>query len=135
MTATDQAIQIARAAAEAAVKLNAREVVALDVSELNPFADVFLILTGSSQRNAVAIADAVQDALVELGVKQRGREGREVGEWVLQNFGDVVVHTFQQEAREFYALERIWNAAPVLDLGISEREPEPVRAGAEDLLP
>lgn len=135
MTATDQAIEIARAAAEAASKLNAHDIVALDVSELNPFTDVFLILTGSSQRNVAAIADAVQDTLVEQGVKQRGREGRDVGEWVLQNFGDVVVHTFQQEAREFYALERIWNTAPVLDLGITEAEPEPVRAGAEDLLP
>ncbi|MCD7100788.1 ribosome silencing factor [Pseudoclavibacter sp. 13-3] len=120
MTATAEAKRLAQIAAQAALDLNGHDIVALDVSGTNPFADIFVIVTGSSDRNVVAIADAVQDAMVENGVKMRGREGRELGEWVLQNFGDVVVHTFQAESRDFYALERIWNTAPVVELELHD---------------
>lgn len=120
MTASAEAKRLAQIAAQAALDLNGHDIVALDVSGTNSFADIFVVVTGSSDRNVVAIADAVQDAMVENGVKMRGREGRELGEWVLQNFGDVVVHTFQEESRDFYALERIWNTAPVVELDLHD---------------
>lgn len=120
MTASEAALHVARVAARAAQDRGGSDIIGIDVSGRDPYADVFLIATGSSDRNVKAIADAVQDALVEAGVHMRNREGRELAHWVLQSFGDVVVHTFQAEARDYYALERLWDDCPTVDLGLDD---------------
>ena len=66
--------------------------------------------------NVLAIAGAVEDALIEAGAKPLRREGRSEGRWVLLDFGDIVVHVFHEEERLFYSLERLWKDAPVIDL-------------------
>lgn len=103
-------------AVRAADATGATAPVAIDVGELFPLADAFLILTGSVERNVQAISDAIEDGLNESGVRTIRREGREGGRWVLLDFGDLIVHVFHQEEREFYQLERLWKDCPIIDV-------------------
>jgi ribosome-associated protein len=114
MTASDQALDSLAIAARAADSKGGEDLVALDVSEPLPFADLFLIVTGNSERNVVAIADEVEDALSESGVKLLRREGHDAGRWVLLDFSDLVVHVFHREERLYYGLERLWLDCPVV---------------------
>ena len=105
-----------RIAANAADSKGATNMVALRVGELFPLADIFLIATGSVERNVQAISDAVEDDMNAAGLRTIRREGREGGRWVLLDFGDLIVHVFHQDEREFYGLERLWKDCPVVDL-------------------
>lgn len=113
---TDATLEGLRVAVRAADEKGATAPVALSVSELFPLADAFLIVTGSVERNVQAIADAVEDGLNDAGVRTIRREGREGGRWVLLDFGDLIVHVFHQEEREFYGLERLWKDCPTVDV-------------------
>ena len=76
-----------------------------------------MICHGSSSRQALAIADAVEERLLQEGRrKPKHVEGRRVGEWILMDFIDVVVHVFVEDRREFYGLERLWGDAPRVEL-------------------
>jgi ribosome-associated protein len=114
MTASAQARELLQLAAVAADSKAGEDLVALDVSGPLPLTDIFLLASGNSERNVVAIADAVEDALNEAGTKTLRREGKEQGHWVLLDFGDLVVHVFHQEDRQYYALERLWRDCPVV---------------------
>jgi ribosome-associated protein len=103
-------------ALEAADAKGAEDPLALDVREVASFADTFLILTGRSDRQVRAIADGVEEALVLRGEKPLGSEGQQVGRWVLLDFGDLIVHVFQREVRDDYALDRLWADAAVIAL-------------------
>ncbi|KAM9864996.1 Ribosomal silencing factor RsfS [Leucobacter aridicollis] len=106
-------LQIAVRAADAK---GATAPVALEVGELFGFADAFLIVSGSVERNVQAISDEIERDLNEAGVRTIRREGREGGRWVLLDFGDIMVHVFHQEERDFYQLERLWHDCPVIDV-------------------
>lgn len=112
MTASALAIERLAVAARAADAKGGTDLVALDVSVPLPFADVFFIVTGNSERNVTAIADAVEEALAGVDVHAGRREGRDAGRWVLLDFGDVVVHVFHEEERLYYGLERLWRDCP-----------------------
>lgn len=114
MTASDQALETLALAARAADSKGGDDLVALDVSRQIPFADVFLLVTGNSERNVIAIADEIEDVLGRAGTPTRRREGHQVGRWILLDFGDVVVHVFHQEERLYYGLERLWADCPAL---------------------
>ena len=116
MTATDRAVELAIAAARAASDLKADEIIALDVSEQLVLTDVFLIASGTNERQVAAIVDAVEEALHKLGAKPIRREGKSEGRWVLLDFGDIVVHVQHAEDRVYYALERLWKDCPVIPL-------------------
>ncbi|QNN63852.1 ribosome silencing factor [Leucobacter denitrificans] len=90
--------------------------IALNVSELFGLADVFLIVSGSVERNVQAISDEIEDQLNAAGLRTIRREGRESGRWILLDFGDIIVHVFHQEEREFYQLERLWHDCPALEI-------------------
>jgi len=109
----------AKIAAEAALDRKASDPLAIDVHELVSFADVFVILTGRSDRQVRAIADAVAKALSLRGEKPLGVEGLAEGRWVLIDLSDVIVHVFQEDVRSHYDLERLWSDAPKLDLGLA----------------
>jgi len=85
---------------------------ALDVSERTSIADVFIICSVGSQRQAQAVADAVDRVLVARGARPLAVEGYPQGSWILMDFGDFVIHIFLEERREYYALERLWGDAP-----------------------
>lgn len=104
---------MARVAADAIFAKNGTDIVLLDVEEAFFLSDVFVIATGSSRINVQALADHVEEKIGEVfGVKPLRVEGRTEGEWVLVDYGDIIVHLFQDEAREFYSLERLWGDAP-----------------------
>ena len=84
----------------------------LDVGELLRIADVFVLATGSSKRQTLALAQEVEDQLKLYDRKPLRVEGKDTGEWVLIDYGDLVVHLFQQQTRDFYSLERLWGDAP-----------------------
>ena len=122
MVATDRAREITLIAARAASDLKASELIALDVSEQLVLTDVFLLASGSNERQVGAIVDAVEEALHKAGVKAQRREGKAAGRWVLLDFGDLVVHVQHDEDRAYYALERLWKDCPELDLPADAKE-------------
>ncbi len=116
MTATARALDITQSAARAASAIKAEDIVALDVSGQTPIADVFLIATASNERQVTAIAEGIEQALLETGVKAIRREGVREGRWALMDFNDLIVHVMHQEDRAYYSLERLWKDCPVVDL-------------------
>jgi ribosome-associated protein len=125
VTATDRAVELAGVAARAASSLKADEIIALDVSEQLVLTDVFLIASGTNERQVAAIVDAVEEAMFTAGAKPIRREGKSEGRWVLLDFGDIVVHVQHAEDRVFYALERLWKDCPVVPLPADVTEPAP----------
>lgn len=113
---SDTTLESLRIAIRAADAKGATGPVALNVSELFPLADAFLIVGGSVERNVQAISDGIEDELNRAGVRTIRREGRESGRWVLLDFGDLIVHVFHQEERDFYGLERLWKDCPTIDV-------------------
>lgn len=120
MQSPETAEEMLRIAAEAAVSKGGEDLVALNVSEPLPLVDIFLLVTGNSERNVAAIADEIEDRLVEAGHKRVRREGRAEARWVLLDFGDLIVHVFHQEERVYYGLERLWKDCPVIPLELAE---------------
>jgi len=90
-------------------------VVLLDVSGLLVITDVFVIATGASRRHVKALAEDVEEELKDSDRRPLRREGLADGTWVLLDYGDIVVHVFDEETRAFYDLERLWGDAPRLD--------------------
>ena len=122
MTATAHALELLKVAVAAADSKAGEDIVAIDVSEPLPLTDVFLIVTGRSERNVVAIAGEIEDKLIESGAKPLRREGRAEGRWILLDFGDLVVHVFHEEERVYYGLERLWKDCPVVPVELPTRE-------------
>ncbi|GEK28347.1 ribosomal silencing factor RsfS [Furfurilactobacillus siliginis] len=109
-----------KAMLETAVKAGdskrAEDIVALDVEQVSLVADYFVIMNGGSKRQVQAIAQAVLDEEAEAGVDVRRIEGKTEGTWVLLDFGDILVHIFQEEQRHYYNLEKLWSDAPLVDI-------------------
>jgi len=108
--------EVAHLASTAAQDKKAQNVLILDIRGLSVIADYFVICHGNSETQVQAIAAAVRDKLEENGVFVRGMEGYDEARWVLVDAGDVVVHVFHREERDFYNLERLWGDAPVVPL-------------------
>ncbi|WP_462417768.1 ribosome silencing factor [Kytococcus sp. Marseille-QA3725] len=132
MTATPEAIELARTAARAADEKFADDIVALDVSEHLALTDVFLIASAATERQVHAVVDAVTDACLAAGVKARRREGERENRWVLVDFGDIVLHAQHEEDREFYDLQRLWKDCPQVDLQLPEHPEGRSERAAQD---
>lgn len=104
-----QAEQVKDMAVEALDDLKAKEIEALDVRELTDVMDYLVICTGTSNRHVKSLADNVEVTIKEQGLMPIGVEGRDSSDWVLVDFGDVVVHVMTAETRQFYDLERLWS--------------------------
>jgi ribosome-associated protein len=124
VTASDRAIELARAAAAAASDKLAADVVALDVSDHLVITDVFVVASAPNDRQVRAIVDAIEERLHTLGAKPVRREGEREGRWVLIDFGEVVIHVQHTDERQYYSLERLWRDCPPIDL------PDTVRQGS-----
>ncbi len=122
MTASAHALELLQVAAAAADSKAGEDLIAIDVSEPLPLADIFLIVTGRNERNVVAIAGEIEDKLIEAGHKPLRREGRAEGRWILVDFGDLVVHVFHEEERAYYGLERLWKDCPVVPIELPVRD-------------
>ncbi|GFN34503.1 ribosome silencing factor [Tepidimicrobium xylanilyticum] len=80
----------------------------LDISKLTPITDYFVLVSGNSTTQVESIADEVEDKMYEAGYEPLGKEGKASSRWILIDYGDVIVHVFHREDREFYALEKLW---------------------------
>lgn len=92
----------------------ASDIVLLGVGALTSLADYFVICSGGSERQLGAIADGIEDALRQDGIRPIGREGDAVTHWVLMDYGAVIVHVFATPEREYYQLEKLWADAQTL---------------------
>jgi ribosome-associated protein len=101
-----------REAVAAAEDRKAIDLKVLQLEKVSDFTDYFIIASGSSERQVQAIADAIEQRLRAVRVRPLHVEGLTRGQWVLLDYGDLVVHVFQEEQRRFYALERLWGDAP-----------------------
>lgn len=94
----------------------AQEVVALDVANLTPVAEYFVITHGKNEKQVQAIVDAVEEAVEKEGFEVRSIEGKDGGKWILMDLNDVIVHVFYYADREFYNLEKLWSDAPIVNI-------------------
>lgn len=90
-------------------------IVSLDLRELSPVADFFVIAHGNSDTHVQTIAQAVRDMAAEKGMPFRGMEGLDAARWVLIDLGDVVCHIFHRDEREYYNLENLWSDAKAVE--------------------
>lgn len=98
-----------RLAADAIVSKKGQNIVLLDVAQLFVLSDVFVIATGTSRTHVQSLAEYVEERFREdREMRPIRSEGHNEGEWVLLDFGDIIVHVFQESSREFYGLERLW---------------------------
>ena len=103
-------------ALRAASDKKALELVVLDLREVANFTDYFLITSGTNARQVQAIADEVVEQLKRQGTRAARIEGYNTAEWILVDYGDFVVHVFEDKARRFYDLERLWRDAALVKL-------------------
>ncbi len=98
----------ARVAYEALADKKGENIKIIDISEISPIADYFIIADGANQNQLQAMCDSVEEALYKAGCALRQTEGNRNSTWILMDYGDVIVHVFSKEDRLFYDLERIW---------------------------
>ncbi|MEC6747634.1 ribosome silencing factor [Marinilactibacillus sp. XAAS-LB27] len=113
---TKTAEQILEFVVKAADDKLSEEIVALDMRGVSLLADYFVVTHGNNERQIYAITEAIKDAAEENQVEVRNIEGKDGGNWILIDLGEVIVHLFNQEEREFYQLERLWTDAPFVDV-------------------
>ncbi len=104
------------AALNAAGEKKAIEPVVLDLREIASFTDYFLIVSGANERQVQAISDEINETLKKSGHAAARVEGYKTAEWILLDYGDFVVHVFEQKARKFYDLERLWRESKRVEL-------------------
>lgn len=113
------------AAARVAAENRGRDIVVLDMRELTPVFDYFVLATGTSRRQLHAISEEIDHKLEdELGDRRLGVEGFQDSRWILLDYGDVVVHLFDNEARAYYALEDLWCDARRVPVDLPPAGPE-----------
>jgi len=107
-----ETLELAQNAADAAGGKKAVDVRILDLRGLTSIADFFVICSGTSTTHVDAIADGIELVLKKDGQHPSHIEGKTESTWILMDYGDVVVHIFEEQTRAFYALERLWSDAP-----------------------
>ncbi len=114
--ADKSSLEVAQMLSQAALEKKAEDLLILDVRGISSFADYFVIMSGRSTRHVQGLADAVGQYMSKKRMSQKKIEGFSEGHWVLLDYGDVVVHIFYHESREFYDLEGLWHDAPRVDV-------------------
>ncbi|MFO0947767.1 MAG: ribosome silencing factor [Planctomycetota bacterium] len=89
-----------------------RDVIVLDMRELVKYVDYLVLISASSRRQGAAISDQIEAELTKVGETKEGIEGYELGNWIVLDYGDVIVHIFNDEKRDYYQLEHLWGDAP-----------------------
>jgi ribosome-associated protein len=110
-----KSLQAACLCAKAAEDSRGKETLVLDLTEITPIVDYFVITTGASGRQMSAVAEEVDRVMRSTGSRPLGVEGEKDSSWILHDFGDIVLHVFSPEARKLYDLEHLWADAPRVD--------------------
>lgn len=114
------ALERARAIAKVLDSKKGEDIRIIHIGDLTTIGDYFVVVTGNSTTQVRALSDAVDEEMSKQGIEPRRIEGYQTCTWILMDYHDVIVHVFQREAREFYALERLWSDAPTVDTGIDK---------------
>lgn len=104
----DQAKKMAQLAYKALDDKKGVDIKVIDISTVSVLADYFIIANGNSDSQVRALVDNVEESLGKAGFELKQREGYNAGNWILLDYGDIIVHVFDKENRLFYDLERIW---------------------------
>lgn len=108
--------EMAKLAVKALEDKKGEEIRIIDISKVSVLADYFIIANGSNTSQVQALSDNVSEMLGRAGVNTKQVEGYESANWILLDFGDVIVHVFDKENRLFYDLERIWRDGKLIDV-------------------
>lgn len=108
--------QLAKVVVKAADDKLAQEIVVLDVQNLTPMADYFVIMHGKNEKHLQAIVDVIDEEVWKQGGQVKHVEGKDGGKWILMDLNDVIVHVFHYSERGFYNLEKLWLDAPIVSL-------------------
>ena len=120
--AAQRSLNLALAAARTAEDNRGENIVVLDMRAITPVFDYFVIVTGTSRRQLHAISEEIDHCLEdELGDHRMGIEGYNESRWILLDYGNVVIHLFDSETREYYALEQFWSSSPQVPLPWQEK--------------
>ena len=111
----EQAKQMAKLAYKALDDKKGEDIKVIDISQISVLADQFIIANGTNANQVNALVDSVEEELSKAGYDVKQREGYGLGNWVLLDFGDIIVHVFDKENRLFYDLERIWRDGKLMD--------------------
>ena len=113
---SNQSRDMAKLAITALEDKKAEDIRVIDISEVSVVADYFIIANGSNRSQIQALADNVQETLGRAGYNMRQVEGYNTANWILMDFGDVIIHVFDKENRLFYNLERIWRDGKTIEV-------------------
>lgn len=116
LTPEHESLETAATAVEACLEAKGRDLTVLDVSKLLDLSSYFVVVSGRSDRHVQGIANRVFDTLEELGIQPLSIEGLEQGQWVLMDYGDVVIHIFYEPQRAHYDIEGLWVRADKVTL-------------------
>ncbi len=127
---SDRSLQLALTAARVAEENRGRDLVILDMRHLTPVFDYFVLATGTSRRQLHAMSEEIDRVLEqEMGDHRLGIEGYQESRWILLDYGDVVIHLFDQEARDYYSMEQLWSLAKTIErpaqLTVKQPQSEP----------
>ena len=113
---SEESRKMAKLAVEALEDKKAEDIKVIDISNVSVIADYFVIASGTNSNQVQAIVDNVEEQLGRAGFEAKQIEGNRNSSWILMDYGDVIVHVFDEENRLFYDLERIWRDGKVLDM-------------------
>lgn len=121
MTDKDKALELTKVIKNALSEKKIEDFKVIDISEISIMADYFLIGSGNNRNQIQAAVDNVQEKTHDINVYPKQIEGYDTANWVLMDYGDVIVHIFDKENRLFYDLERIWSdGKQITELGENE---------------
>lgn len=110
----NNAAEFARKATEIASEYQGVEILLLDMKSITDFADFFVIMTGENKRHIDALSNSIASSVKNSTFKLNNREGNSESGWILLDYGDIIIHIFGTEEREFFQLEKLWENATVL---------------------
>ena len=116
------ASEIVQLCAESADSKKAFDILVIDLRSLTQIADYFVLCSGSNTTQVGAIADNIGHTLAQAGIHYSHVEGGMGANWVLMDYGDVVVHIFEEQTRAYYSLEKLWGDAPRVPVLLQPRE-------------
>ena len=114
--------KMASIACSALEEKKAEDIRVIDIEHVSVIADYFIIASGTNRNQVQALAESVEEQLYKAGFEKKQTEGYTAGNWILLDYGDIVVHIFDRENRLFYDLERIWRDGNQIDVSELENE-------------
>ena len=110
-----QSSKMASIAYEALADKKAEDIRIIDIRDVSVIADYFIIASGTNKNQVQAMADNVEETLLKAGFQPKNLEGYQTANWILLDYGDIIVHIFSAEDRIFYDLERIWRDGKTIE--------------------